>query len=347
MYKQSFISTLKSSKNSMDKMIARGGFVVAPDLRYCEDQKFLRQVTEYNLSEVRRHIRVLRSAIEIHLPNIDEVVQSITKTEVKNDNIKKDMKKLIGDGHEVVLDDFQKPLLSFYDIRLPFEEMFITFLNPDDNRKTGVLVYPYDKHRDDLKLDEIYPINPGAYVIEYMVEEQGQVVSIIKKGIFQFDSVGVLCYISLVDQAVNYIIGNDFEDENQHLMSYAGVIVIALVRLLECKNITLKKHEPPIAGKEREYMRQNGFVCADDFYTLCVTMGGKEVEYGSPGEFQVGKKRFHVCRGHFATYTEEKKLFGKYVGKYWIPAHMKGDPELGTIEKDYEVKHADLVNLQG
>lgn len=216
--------------------------------------------------------------------------------------------------------------------------MFITFTNTADNRETGVLVYPYDKYREEMDLDKIQPIEPGAYVIEYMVTAQQQAVVVIKKAIFRLDSVGILCYISPVDHEVNHIIGNDFEEENQHLMTYAGSIVIALVRLLECKNIALKKHEPPIAGKEREYMRQNGFICSDDFYTLCVTIGGQEVEYGSSGELQVGKKRFHVCRGHFATYTEEKKLFGKYIGRYWIPAHMKGDPELGTIEKDYEVK---------
>lgn len=342
MYKQSFISALKSSKNSMDKIISRGGFAVATDLRYCEDQKFLRRVTEYNLSEVRRHICILRSAVEIHLPNIDEVVQSITRTEVKNDSVKKELERLMGDGYEIALDDPEKPILSFFDIRLPFEEMFITFLNPDDNRRTGVLVYPYDKYRNDLKLDEIQPIDPGAYVIEYMAEAQGQVVTIIKKGIFRFDSVGVLCYISRIDHEVNYVIGNDFEEENQQLMTYAGSVVISLVRLLECKNITLKKHEPPIAGKEREYMRQNGFVCSDDFYTLCVTVGGKEIEYGSgAGEIQSGKKRFHLCRGHFMNFTEEKKLFGRHVGRYWVPNHMKGNPELGTIEKDYEVKHAE------
>ncbi len=46
---------------------------------------------------------------------------------------------------------------------------------------------------------------------------------------------------------------------------------------------------------------------------------------------------FHLCRGHFATYTAEAKLFGKYVGRFWIPPHTKGKHSLGEIVKDYSV----------
>lgn len=113
MYKQNFISALKSSKNSMDKIIARGGFAVSPGLRYHEDQKFLRRVTDYNLSEIRRHIRVLRNAVEIHLPNVDEVVRSITKTEIDNANIRKDLEKLNFEGLKVFLMTQQSQFYRF------------------------------------------------------------------------------------------------------------------------------------------------------------------------------------------------------------------------------------------
>lgn len=46
---------------------------------------------------------------------------------------------------------------------------------------------------------------------------------------------------------------------------------------------------------------------------------------------------YHLCRGHFATYTEEKPLFGKHVGKFWIPPHTKGKRERGIVEKDYSI----------
>ena len=45
----------------------------------------------------------------------------------------------------------------------------------------------------------------------------------------------------------------------------------------------------------------------------------------------------HICRGHFATYSAERPLFGKYAGTFWIPQHTRGDPRVGFVEKDYAV----------
>jgi hypothetical protein len=49
--------------------------------------------------------------------------------------------------------------------------------------------------------------------------------------------------------------------------------------------------------------------------------------------------RVHLCRGHFATYTDQAPLFGKYVGRFWIPPHARGDRARGIVIKDYEVHH--------
>lgn len=49
-------------------------------------------------------------------------------------------------------------------------------------------------------------------------------------------------------------------------------------------------------------------------------------------------KSLHICRGHFATYTEDRKLFGKLVGSFWIPAHVRGSDDVGTVYKDYNVQ---------
>jgi hypothetical protein len=50
------------------------------------------------------------------------------------------------------------------------------------------------------------------------------------------------------------------------------------------------------------------------------------------------KKSLHICRGHFVTYTADAPLFGKYVGTFWIPAHVRGSKEFGIVEKDYSFK---------
>jgi hypothetical protein len=45
----------------------------------------------------------------------------------------------------------------------------------------------------------------------------------------------------------------------------------------------------------------------------------------------------HSCRGHFKTYTPEHRLFGRHIGTFWIPPHMRGRAEVGIVKKEYEV----------
>jgi hypothetical protein len=116
-----------------------------------------------------------------------------------------------------------------------------------------------------------------------------------------------------------------------------------ILMLFQCKNITYKKMGPEMSEVSRKRERLNGRYASYEYYVLRINTGDESGSAHSSSSLDDEKKiRFHLCRGHFAEYTEEKKLFGKYVGRYWIPAHVRGNPELGTIEKDYEVKHADF-----
>jgi hypothetical protein len=60
---------------------------------------------------------------------------------------------------------------------------------------------------------------------------------------------------------------------------------------------------------------------------------------GGDGADSEANRRLHICRGHFATYTAEKPLFGRPdgVGKFWHPAHVRGNKESGEVVKDYVV----------
>jgi hypothetical protein len=53
------------------------------------------------------------------------------------------------------------------------------------------------------------------------------------------------------------------------------------------------------------------------------------------------QRAMHICRGHFAHYTEQKPLFGKHHGDFWIPQHVRGKKELGEVVKDYAINPGD------
>lgn len=107
---------------------------------------------------------------------------------------------------------------------------------------------------------------------------------------------------------------------------------------INAKNILQKKHEPALTPKERKRVRLNGKYAPYEYYTLEIDPYKMSTRYTDESDPTGIKHRMHLCRGHFSTYTEDKPLFGKYVGRYWIPSHVRGSAELGVIDKDYRVK---------
>ncbi len=50
-----------------------------------------------------------------------------------------------------------------------------------------------------------------------------------------------------------------------------------------------------------------------------------------------GIRALHICRAHFAHYTEEHPLFGKYTRTFYKPMHVRGSLKEGLVIKDYDI----------
>ena len=103
--------------------------------------------------------------------------------------------------------------------------------------------------------------------------------------------------------------------------------------LLHCKNVVVRDYKTkPRKGRRRGH---SGF----HFKTLEVDPMREQIRYmaQSDGEPNGIGRALHTCRGHFRTYTEEAPLFGRVVGTFWVPAHMRGYKRYGEIVKDYKV----------
>ena len=119
--------------------------------------------------------------------------------------------------------------------------------------------------------------------------------------------------------------------EQRHVQELFGPVFMAL-SLLNCKTISHEEREPPPklskkhAKKTGNPLRSYHVLRLD---LLSMSKGSAE------GTGEGGKKRLHMCRGHFAKYTQEKPMLGKYVGTYWRPSHVRGQKKLGYADKDY------------
>jgi len=106
------------------------------------------------------------------------------------------------------------------------------------------------------------------------------------------------------------------------------------IGFMHCKNV-LSREVPANRGERRAAER--GGAPRVTFRELVIQPTPKSrAEPGAPS----GKSRgvsLHICRGHFVTY-DERPLFGKYRGTYWVPAHVRGSSDVGMVHKSYEVR---------
>lgn len=109
--------------------------------------------------------------------------------------------------------------------------------------------------------------------------------------------------------------------------------------LTHCRNVNLVQHEGVFPSRQaRREAERRGDPPPEKFYTLEIGAMTKALSTEG-GVHQDGLKRaMHICRGHFSEYSEEKPLFGKYAGRFWVPAHVRGTAEVGKVVKDYAVK---------
>jgi hypothetical protein len=87
----------------------------------------------------------------------------------------------------------------------------------------------------------------------------------------------------------------------------------------------------------RKHLKQYG-IPQTRFHTVVIDPMKKILRTEGQSERLGLKRALSICRGHFADYTHGGGLFGKHHGVYWIPQHVKGAAEAGTVVKDYAVK---------
>lgn len=103
-----------------------------------------------------------------------------------------------------------------------------------------------------------------------------------------------------------------------------------------CRNVRLVDRPDTRTRQQRREDERKG----RDLVTFKVLeIGGITDVYDGPAAKNANpsKRSLHICRGHFSEYTEDKPLFGKYSGRFWIPAHTRGTMDKGRVIKDYRI----------
>ena len=123
--------------------------------------------------------------------------------------------------------------------------------------------------------------------------------------------------------------------------------VLFTFALMHCTNVA--SVDVPLARRyRRQQARVGNVVDAIRVKTLhLVAFSANGPDEASTRSAEAGYTPLHLVRGHFATYTEDRKLFGKYTGRFWIPQHNRGSAAFGEVKKRYTVAATDEHSLAG
>jgi len=120
----------------------------------------------------------------------------------------------------------------------------------------------------------------------------------------------------------------------KHTAYYALCYSLIAFGLAHRGNVSLQEHCP---RQPKRKSTRNHRYSPVRYYTLDIGTIGRRLREKGGLEVNGLAKAMHLCRGHFATYSPERPLFGRTSGTFWIPAHVRGGDDSRCVVKDYSV----------
>ena len=109
--------------------------------------------------------------------------------------------------------------------------------------------------------------------------------------------------------------------------------------LMNCRNVERVADPRRMQRHEQRRMKRDG---APDVRYEWLRIKQLQRQAEADGKASAGghaKKRLHQVRAHWATYSPDAPLFGKYDGTYFRPQHVRGLAEVGKVVKGYDLLH--------
>jgi hypothetical protein len=123
-------------------------------------------------------------------------------------------------------------------------------------------------------------------------------------------------------------------DTEQRNMSPCLFTALFAICFCHCKNITVEAEK---ISRQVRRAAERAKEPVLTFKTINIHPVKKVMTEEGHVESQGLKRALHICRAHFAHYTEEHPLFGKYTGTFYKPMHVRGSLKKGMVIKDYNV----------
>jgi len=139
--------------------------------------------------------------------------------------------------------------------------------------------------------------------------------SIASASLDDYENKGIEKYDFAEDMIENYLF------KFIYLLNTKGVGAKTIAAPTKLNKKRAKKNKPPLPSyKVLEFKLPKG-------QTVVGSGGGSKAP-----------SALHTCAGHTKFYSEDRPLFGHYVGPVWCPDHIRGNKKNGIVYKDYALK---------
>lgn len=246
--------------------------------------------------------------------------------------------------HKIVIDDCALSLdeqefdYGTGPMRLPYDMVFMEFVNRpefvayhDAPKYCGVLAREVFKEPDEDFPDASEKLLAFDFIVQFRKNER-----------MYFPVATVLMYRNPDDTMCGFRWNLGKKEisvpENEGLIHKLLWPICRALHLLNCQNITTERVDPDAKLSKKHRKKHKRPLVS--YHVLKLSLPGERVDEERPRKPVQGINRLHLVRGHTATYSQERPLFGKYEGTFWVPAHARGNKKRGVLLKDYEVQKA-------
>lgn len=126
-------------------------------------------------------------------------------------------------------------------------------------------------------------------------------------------------------------------DHPNELWTMATIVALRCITFLNCRNVIIT--EPVRTRAQRRRLQRHGVTVNEVRIKPVGTWSRKR---NPDGPESVASVPLTTVRGHVAKYGVDGRglLFGKIAGTFWIPAHARGNADVGTSRHDYRIEES-------
>jgi hypothetical protein len=253
------------------------------------------------------------------------------------------------DIFETVMPPFNKCIFEFQGGMREFEAGFDDQSSLEiEDMAVAVEIHPVS-NEDHIRLNALHPGNDFVWLVStrwFFTQATMPGVEIMRENVgFYLNREG-----RLLRAQSGALLTAEYTDCSQNIMTrLVGIFlcpVLFALTLMHCKNVNLATVTTPLPlsmkkSKRRKQIEERKKHPAFERHVVVIrNRKGQIVQRGLGRELAASHKRMHLVRGHFSTYSEAAPLFGRVVGRFWIPAHLSGLASEGVIDSDYRLEAA-------